>query len=46
MIAKATKSISVKAVVYRANGVIEDLGTIAFHHRNPLRQLIWRITKR
>jgi hypothetical protein len=29
---------SVHAVITRADGRVEDLGLIAYHHRNPLRR--------
>jgi hypothetical protein len=35
---------SVEAVVIRANGRREPLGTIAYWHTNPLRRLAWRLT--
>jgi hypothetical protein len=38
------KEARLTAVVIRADGRVEDLGTIAYHHSNPLRQLIWRIS--
>jgi hypothetical protein len=37
--AKAQQA-SVHAVVTRANGTVEDLGMIAYYHRNPLRRWI------
>ena len=45
MIASAYKSINVSAVVYRANGVVEDLGIIAYYHKNPMRRWLWRVKK-
>lgn len=38
--AKAQRA-SVHAVVTRANGTVEDLGMIAYYHRNPL--LSWAV---
>lgn len=35
--AKAQRA-SVHAVVTRADGTVEDLGMIAYYHRNPLRR--------
>lgn len=35
---------SVEAVVIRADGRREPLGTIAYWHENPLRRLVWRLT--
>lgn len=40
------REVSMQAVVIRADGTREDLGTIAFWHKNPLRRLWWRITHR
>ena len=37
---------SISAVVTRADGSVEDLGVIAYWHRNPLRRLAWRIKTR
>lgn len=37
---------SIDAVVIRADGTREELGTVAYWHRNPLRRLWWRITNR
>jgi len=30
------KSTAIRAVVYRANGRVENLGLISFKHRNPV----------
>jgi hypothetical protein len=40
------KSVSLEAVVIRADGTREDLGTIAYWHKNPLRRLYHRLTHR
>lgn len=37
---------SVEAVVIRADGRREPLGTIAYWHENPVRRLVWRLTHR
>jgi len=37
---------SISAVVTRADGSVEDLGVIAYWHRNPLRRLAWRFKKK
>jgi hypothetical protein len=42
----AVKSCSVSAVVIRADGTRQDLGTIAQWHRNPLIRLIHWIKSR
>lgn len=36
---------SIAAVVIRADGTREDLGTISYWHCNPLRRLMWWLTK-
>lgn len=33
----------ISAVVTRADGRVEELGTLTYWHRNPLRRLAWRI---
>lgn len=40
------KSVGLEAVVIRADGTREDLGTIAYWHKNPLRRLFYRLTHR
>lgn len=35
-----------EAVVIRADGTREDLGAVAYYHRNPLRRLAWRLMNR
>lgn len=40
------KSLQMEAVVIRADGSREDLGTVAYYHRNPLRRLAWRLTQK
>lgn len=40
------KSVEWSAVVIRADGTVEDLGVIAYHHKNPLRRLAWRLSNR
>jgi hypothetical protein len=37
---------SIGAVIIRADGTREDLGVVAYYHRNPLRRLWWRVTHR
>ncbi len=38
--------VSVEAVVTRADGTVEDLGVIAYYHRNPLRRWAWALRRR
>lgn len=40
------KSISLEATVIRANGDVEELGTVAYWHRNPLKRLVSRLRGR
>ncbi|MDR3473320.1 MAG: hypothetical protein P4M09_16800 [Devosia sp.] len=37
------KRAEISAVITRADGRIEDLGTISYWHRNPLRRWAWNI---
>lgn len=39
------KMASFEAVITRADGTVENLGTIAYYHRNPIRRLLWRLSK-
>ena len=39
------KSIEIEAVVIRADGTREVLGTVAYWHRNPLRRLAYRLRR-
>jgi len=33
------------AVVTRADGSVENLGTIAYYNKNPLLRLLWRVRR-
>jgi len=37
------KRVEIVAVVRRADGTVENLGAVAYWHRNPLRRLAWRV---
>jgi hypothetical protein len=39
------KQMELSAVIIRADGSTQDLGTIQYWHKNPLKRLIWRIKK-
>ena len=39
------KQMEISAVITRADGTIENLGTIQYWHKNPLKRLLWRIKK-
>lgn len=41
----STQYASLRATVIRADGSIEDLGEIAYYHRNPIKRLLWRIRR-
>lgn len=43
--APAGVSLVVEAVVQRADGTVEDLGRVAYWHRNPLKRLLWRLSR-
>lgn len=36
------KSMSIEAVIIRADGTREDLGTITYWHRNPFIRMAWK----
>jgi hypothetical protein len=37
------KEMVLSAQVIRADGTVEDLGTIQYWHSNPIKRIIWRI---
>jgi hypothetical protein len=39
------KEARISAVITRADGRVEHLGTISYWHRNPLMRLWWHFTK-
>ena len=39
------KQMEISAIITRADGTVENLGTIQYWHKNPLKRLIWRIKK-
>lgn len=39
------QKVEIEAIVFRADGTVEDLGTIAVWHRNPLRRLASRLRR-
>jgi len=39
------KQMEISAVITRADGTVENLGTIQYWHKNPLKRLLWRIKK-
>ena len=44
--AYAPTSISLEAEVIRADGSREQLGEVAYFHKNPLKRLAWRLRHR
>lgn len=40
------KSVTVEATVIRADGTREELGVIAYWHKNPLRRLLFKLARR
>lgn len=39
------KQMEISAIITRADGTVENLGTIQYWHKNPLKRLLWRIKK-
>jgi len=39
------KELSIDAVVVRADGSRENLGTVSFWHKDPLKRLAWKVGK-
>ena len=39
------KQMEISAIITRTDGTIENLGTIQYWHKNPLKRIIWRIKK-
>jgi len=42
--AKAREA-SIRAVVTRADGTVEDLGIVSYWHKNPLKHWAWRLKR-
>jgi hypothetical protein len=42
-VSENVKFASIEAVVIRADGTREDLGTICYYHKSPLKRLAWRV---
>jgi hypothetical protein len=40
------KSIEIEAVIIRADGAREDLGTVCYWNKNPLKRLWWSVKQR
>lgn len=39
------KEAQIQATIIRADGTVEELGTIAYYHRNPLKRLQHKISE-
>lgn len=39
------KSAQISAIITRADGTVENVGVIAYWHRNPLKRWAWHIRK-
>jgi len=39
------KSAQMSAIITRKDGTVENLGTIAYWHRNPLKRWAWSLKK-
>lgn len=39
------KEVEFQITVVRADGTVEELGTVAYWHKNPLKRILWRIKK-
>lgn len=37
------KEATISAIITRADGTVENLGVVAYHHRNPLKRLMFRL---
>lgn len=37
------KEIEFQITIIRADGTKEELGTVAYWHKNPIKRIIWRI---
>ena len=40
------KSAQIDAVIIRADGTADPLGTIAYYHRNPIKQFMYWLKKK
>ena len=37
------KQVEFQATIIRADGTREELGTISYWHKNPIKRLLWKI---
>lgn len=45
-IKQPAKEATLRAVITRADGTVEDLGVITYWHKNPLKRWAWAIRQR
>lgn len=39
------KEIQLIATITRADGTVEELGTIDYWHKNPIKRFVWKLKK-
>lgn len=44
-VSHAAVSSTLRAVITRADGAVEDLGVISYWHKNPFKRAVWHVTK-
>ena len=37
------KEMALSAVIIRADGTVEDLGTVSYWHKNIFKQILWKV---
>ena len=45
IVTNQVKQMEISARIIRADGSVEELGTIQYWHKNPIKRLIWRIKR-
>lgn len=43
VVSQNVKHATIEAVIIRADGTREDLGTICYYHKNPMKRWAWRV---
>lgn len=44
-VTREAQSIVVEATITRADGTVKHLGTVAYHNKNPLKMIWWKIKR-
>lgn len=44
--AKTVVQQTLEVKIIRADGTVEDLGVVAYYHKNPLRRFLYRLRRR